>query len=545
MCDCGPVRNQGRAIVLVFLSLLTAMAMGIASALMGAVALGATALIVPGTGTPKPNEVDQYLGNAWSRYIDGVACIENCADPDLVGIDYPASFWPLTFIPGWCVPSRCAKWDVSVGEGATNLITQLTPFLDEGSDEDVYIFGYSQGGAVVANTLEYLKGLDLDPGVKERLEVVTIGGIENPDGGFWQRLAWLRYLLGEPVPIIDVSFEPGMAVDTGIKTTSIGFEYDPVVYAPRYWGNALAVLNMIAAFDTVHGYYLSPNGNDENAVLPYGYTPASPTGPGTLAPQLNCGLNPTNCREDSYGNTYIMIPATSLPLTDLVRSLADSMGIGRLAKPFIDLVEPVLKVMVDLGFDWSGDPGVSRSLSPLPFKIFQNWIKVGVDLAVATVKGIEAFFGNFDTGSAATQLLTPERRELAPLSVAADSTAAGESEDAHRSLPLELTVGEEQPAEADPSTVDQVVPGEGNDAGVEDVVEDDVVDEGLVDEDVVDEDVVTEDVTQDEDVAQDNATQDDAPQDEDVTADADTTDTTDTTENDATNTDTRDTQAAA
>ncbi len=96
------------------------------------------------------------------------------------------------------------------------------------------------------------------------MKVVTIGGIENPDGGFWQRLAWLRYLLGEPVPIIDVSFEPGMAVDTGINTTSIGFEYDPVVYAPRYWGNALAVLNMIAAFDTVHGYYLSPNGNDED-----------------------------------------------------------------------------------------------------------------------------------------------------------------------------------------------------------------------------------------------------------------------------------------
>ncbi len=30
---------------------------------------------------------------------------------------------------------------------------------------------------------------------------------------------------------------------------------------------------MIAAFDTVHGYYLSPNGNDETATLPYGYTP--------------------------------------------------------------------------------------------------------------------------------------------------------------------------------------------------------------------------------------------------------------------------------
>ncbi|PRC62915.1 PE-PPE domain-containing protein, partial [Mycobacterium sp. ITM-2017-0098] len=65
-----------------------------------------------------------------------------------------------------------------------------------------------------------------------------------------------------------------------------------------------AILNMIAAFDTVHGYYLTPNENSESPMA-YGYTDE------TLAPQLNCGLNPGNCRYDSFGNTYIMIPATS------------------------------------------------------------------------------------------------------------------------------------------------------------------------------------------------------------------------------------------
>lgn len=204
-------------------------------------------------------------------------------------------------------------------------------------------------------------------------------------------------------------------MDTGITSTTIGFEYDPVVYAPRYWGNVLAVLNMIAAFDTVHGYYLSPNGNDETATLSYGYTTSTPEGPGTLAPQLNCDLNPTNCRTDSYGNTYIMVAATSLPLTNPIRSLADSIGIGKLAKPFIGLWEPILTVMVDLGSDWSGDPGVTRSSTILPFKIFQNWLKVGVDLAVATVKGIEAFLGNFGMGSEATRLRFSENTGLAPL----------------------------------------------------------------------------------------------------------------------------------
>ena len=519
--------------MLVFLSLLTAMALGIASAFMGAVALGATALIVPGTGTPNANIVDDYLDNAWDRYIDGVVCTvaDECDNPDLVGINYPASFWPVSFIPGWCVAGRCEKWNVSVGEGTDNLIEALTPFLDEASTEAVYLMGYSQGGAVIANTLAYLDTRELPESVKDRLKVVTIGGIENPDGGLWQRLAWLRFLLGDPIPILDLSFEPGMAVDTGIASTTIGFKYDPVVYAPRYWGNLLAVLNMIAAFDTVHGYYLSPNGNDETATLPYGYTP------GTLAPQLNCDLNPANCRTDSYGNTYIMVPATSLPLTNLIRSLADSIGIGKLAKPFIDLWEPILTVMVDLGFDWSGDPGVTRSSTILPFKIFQNWFKVGVDLAVATVKGIEAFLGNFGIDSAATRLRVAQDTEFAPLSAAADPAETGKS-----------ATAEDETTEAGGTPQDDgAVPSE--EVEEADATEDVVAEEADATEDVVAEDeVVTEvgeeaaeDVTQEEEVVTQEAAEDVTQEEEVVTqedevTDADATDADDS--DDAADTDT-------
>ncbi|PRC47962.1 PE-PPE domain-containing protein, partial [Mycobacterium sp. ITM-2017-0098] len=189
------MRGQVRALVLVFVSLCTAMALGIASAFVAALAYGATALIVPGTGTPNADVVDGYRENAWSRYID-VACTFDCSEPDLVGIPYPASFWPVSFIPGWCVTGRCDKWNVSVGDGTENLLEALTPFLDPESDEDVYIFGYSQGGAVVANVLTEIGLLDLPQSVKDRLKTVTIGGIENPDGGLWQRLAWLQHFLG-------------------------------------------------------------------------------------------------------------------------------------------------------------------------------------------------------------------------------------------------------------------------------------------------------------------------------------------------------------
>ena len=42
------MRHQARALVLVFVSLFTAMALAIASAFVSALAYGATALIVPG-----------------------------------------------------------------------------------------------------------------------------------------------------------------------------------------------------------------------------------------------------------------------------------------------------------------------------------------------------------------------------------------------------------------------------------------------------------------------------------------------------------------
>ncbi len=110
--------------------------------------------------------------------------------------------------------------------------------------------------------------------------MVTIGGIENPDGGLWTRLSFIPY-----VPILDITSDPAMPVDIDAlkgKIYTVGFQYDPVMYAPLYWGNPIALLNALAAFETVHGYYLTPNGNGPNDPIAYGYTEAE------LADQLNC-----------------------------------------------------------------------------------------------------------------------------------------------------------------------------------------------------------------------------------------------------------------
>src|SRR5689334_9679877 len=104
--------------------------MAVGSAFAAAFAFGATALIVPGTGTPNANIVAGYLQNATDRYITpfNPACGATCA---LDGINYPASFFPLVIFPGWCRsgPDGCDKWDDSVGKGTDGLNAALAPFL--------------------------------------------------------------------------------------------------------------------------------------------------------------------------------------------------------------------------------------------------------------------------------------------------------------------------------------------------------------------------------------------------------------------------------
>jgi PE-PPE domain len=389
------MRKWSRALVVSFLAILSSVALGVVSAFMASLALGATALIVPGTGTPNANIVDLYREHATDRFIapfvtDPMTMQPVCTSTNgckLEGVDYPASFWPLGFIGNWCPGYQCDKWDESVGLGVEHLDTALHDALDTTTGE-VILFGYSQGGAVVSNELGNIG--DLTPEELSRLRVVMIGNAYNPDGGIFTRLGFLGH-----VPLIDVTFGQATPVDTGIPMTAIGFQYDPVMYAPLYWGNPFSMLNALAAFQTVHGYYLTPNENGPNDPIAYGYSQAE------LAEQLDRNLHPENFREDSHGNVYVMIPAKSLPIVDLVTSVVPA-ALQPVVKPVADLVSPILKVFIDLGYDWSGDPGVERWLSPLPFNPIQNWPAVGVKLIAATIQGIQAFIG--DLGGLTTMI---------------------------------------------------------------------------------------------------------------------------------------------
>lgn len=408
VCDSWPVTRGIRVVVLFLVGLLSTAALGVLAAVMCAVSLAATtALIVPGTGNGMPADISDYMQNARSYYLKPFTTCTDATDCTLQPVNYSASFFPLYFIPRWCVPGKCKTWDASVETGVESLNTQLE--LLQNSADPVVVFGYSQGGAVVSNELRAIAD---KPDLLDKIDhIVFIGNAYNPDGGFFTRLGFLPH-----IPLLNISWGPATPVDLPFKNpiTSIGFEYDPVMYAPKYWGNPLAMINAVAGLETVHGGYLTPNGNGPDDPIAYGYTDTE------LASVLSGACPGANCRVDSYGNKYYMIPAKSLPMFDLLTSELPA-PLKPFVQPFVDLATPVTRVLVDLGYDWSGDPGKTQWLSPLPFSPSTNFVKVGFDLVGAIGQGIEDVFGP------KMEAIAPSNDDIAPTSNAQAARAAAPS----------------------------------------------------------------------------------------------------------------------
>lgn len=389
----GTALRIGRRSITAILTVLTAALITVAGTLSMAVALAATALIVPGTGTPNANIVGSYLENARDYYIApfNPACTE-ATDCALQGIDYPAQFWPIP-LPGWGGLSG-AKWDVSTGEGLANLNSTLVNTLAQTPpNTPIVLFGYSQGGNIVSREKRNLGYLPKD---QTYLSFVMIGNTNRPNGGLFERLAFLGH-----VPILDATFGMPAPTDTcdHICATDIAFRYDGVADFPLYPLNALAVLNAIAGFWYVHGTYLAPNENSDVGELPDGYTPEELAA--ELADQDNW---------DEHGDTrYITIPTKTLPIVRPFLEFANATGTGFLIKPIVTLLTPVLTVLIETGYD--------RSLSygtPAPFRLIPriNPFTLARDVVEAIGEGFHDAFGAGPAQQPAVPApLTAEREE--------------------------------------------------------------------------------------------------------------------------------------
>ncbi len=117
------MRGIVKTVAVVIAALLGTALLAVTTTFTAAVTLSATAIIVPGTGTPDPTIPTDYMNNAVNYYvIPNAANTAGSCDTSVAGntctaapVKYYAQFWPIP-LPGWG-GLEGQKWNVSVGDG--------------------------------------------------------------------------------------------------------------------------------------------------------------------------------------------------------------------------------------------------------------------------------------------------------------------------------------------------------------------------------------------------------------------------------------------
>lgn len=258
-----------------------------------------TALMMGGTGEPiLSDRVLAIIDSAYIRPIFG---------PNNPVAQYtPEQWWP--FIGNLSL-------DQSIAQGVTLLNNGINAELQNG--HDVVVFGYSQSAAVATNEIRAL--MALPPGQApdpSRLAFTLIGNINNPNGGVLERYVGL-YL-----PFLDMSFNGATPPDSPYQTYMYTGQYDGYAHNPQYPLNILSDLNAFMGIRWVHNAYPFTAAEVANAV-------PLPTSPGYT------------------GNThYYMFLTQDLPLLQPIRA------IPFVGTPIAELIQPDLRVLVDLGYGY-------------------------------------------------------------------------------------------------------------------------------------------------------------------------------------------------
>ncbi|MGV0780501.1 PE-PPE domain-containing protein [Mycolicibacterium sp. XJ775] len=234
--------------------------------------------------------------------------------PAQINLDIPiiSDLPGLSDIPYW---PHSLKRSEQIGAGYLQQDIAETP-----ADDKVTIIGMSQGTEVaeivraeMAKDPDYVANAD-------NYEFVFIGDPYQPNGGILARFtSWSDVpVLGDVFPL----GRPGPS-DSPFKTTYYQNQYDGFADFPAYF-NVLSVANAVAGILFQH-------------VFP-GYVLEHPDAPNAVTTQVG-------------NTTYVMLPQY-LPLLAPLRIPASLIG----AERFVDAMDPVLRVFVEMGYDRTADP---------------------------------------------------------------------------------------------------------------------------------------------------------------------------------------------
>ncbi len=297
------------------------------------------ALIMGGSGEPIPTP--DFIANNFNLYIQ----------------PFFQNFTPQPlFTPegnyGLYTGVKSLTLDMSQAQGVQ--ILDATILQQIASGNTLVVKGESQSSTISSMVMPLLAAQGVPTNA---VSFVLTGDPNAPNGGLFERLVGLR------IPALGITFN-GATPDNLYPTTIWTQEYDGFADVPRYPINLLSDINSLAGI-----YYVHPT-----------YGDLSHAQVGTAIQLPTTGPTMT---------TYEMIPTQHLPLLQPLRS------IPIVGTPFADLLEPDLRVIVNLGY---GDPNYGWSTGPAnvptPFGLFpslNDMEKVPGLLASGTQAGITTF----------------------------------------------------------------------------------------------------------------------------------------------------------
>lgn len=302
-------------------------------------------------------------------------------------------------------PEEAYVLDKSLARGAEILADRVQALIADGqvdADHPVTVFGYSQSAALTTLAMQQLD----DAGVpSSAVHFVLIGNSANPNGGMlvgFENMPQIVEAMGQSEVTL------GNPTPHDLYPTSIyTLEYDGYADFPRYVSNIFADLNAVMGMAIQHIAYLG------------------------LTPEQIEGAILLDSDPDSLVSSY-MIQSEYLPL------LYPLLFVPVTGKPLYDLMEPSMRILVNLGYGsiengWNeGSPD-----QPTMFTMDQpniDWTEVNAALAVAAQTGWSAFVADIFDPATYEVVDMLDNPALAPLLAAGDGVGLAEGADAQDML---------------------------------------------------------------------------------------------------------------
>jgi hypothetical protein len=259
-------------------------------------------LIMGPSGFPIPT--DRYVDAVENLYLD-----PHGFDGDPQKLFTPEGLYPLTGV-------KSLPFDTSQDQGVSILDSAIHDHLDDATAADpVNVFGFSQSSSVSSVTMSQLadEGVDSD-----KVHFTLVGDPNNPDGGLLERFN-VPDDAQPSAPSLGITFDG--ATPSNLYPTDIYIaEYDGFADFPKYPLNTMADLNAVLGIIYEHATYAD------------------------LTPDQIAGAHDLPTADPDSLTDYHMIEADGLPLAEPLRL------IPFIGQPLYDLMEPDLKVLVNLGY---------------------------------------------------------------------------------------------------------------------------------------------------------------------------------------------------